>query len=185
MAYCLCGCGELTAIAKKTSLRNGTLKGKPGRYVHGHNARGQRGEAAPGWHGGKRRVQGYIAVFMPGHPAAQVHGYVFEHRLLMESILGRFLDPSEYVHHINHVRDDNRAENLALMSKSQHSSHHTTDLWRSGRMKPQRRQLAPSSVSAIRERYFKGETIRELCVSFSIGETTARRVVHHKDAYSR
>jgi hypothetical protein len=41
-------------------------------------------------------------------------GVKSEHRLIMESKLGRLLARGESVHHINGVRNDNRPENLEL-----------------------------------------------------------------------
>ncbi len=64
--------------------------------------------------------KGYILVRKPEHPNAGRHGYVMEHRLVMEESLGRILTRKEIVHHKNGVKDDNRLENLELMGKSAH-----------------------------------------------------------------
>ena len=55
---------------------------------------------------------------------------VREHRLIMEVILGRKLLPTETVHHKNHVRADNRPENLIIVKNaSEHNKlyHPTTN----------------------------------------------------------
>ncbi len=39
--YCECGCGERTSLARQTSVRFGWVKGKPLRFVLGHNGRAQ------------------------------------------------------------------------------------------------------------------------------------------------
>ena len=79
-----------------------------------------RGEKAPNWKGGRTTVQGYVKIWCPKHPYANMRGYVPEHRLVMEATIGRFLLSSEIVHHINGIRDDNRKENLKLVSPLNH-----------------------------------------------------------------
>ena len=73
------------------------------------------------WKGGRvRHHAGYVQVAAPGHPRATAGGgYVFEHILVIEAHLGRYLLLDETVHHLNGVRDDNRLENLELWVKPQ------------------------------------------------------------------
>ena len=49
-------------------------------------------------------------------------GYRYEHRVIMENIIGRSLERNEVVHHINGDKLDNRHDNLFLMTHSAHSS---------------------------------------------------------------
>lgn len=78
------------------------------------------------WRGGiSHHSQGYICRAAKEHPKADMHGYVLEHRLVMEKILGRYLKDNEIVHHINGIKDDNRPENLMLFSsRRDHVKYH-------------------------------------------------------------
>lgn len=76
--------------------------------------------------GNKTRVSrfGYILEYCPTHPRTQSNGYMPQHRLLMEVHLGRFLGDDEVVHHKNGDRQDNRIENLEVMSRRAHAGMH-------------------------------------------------------------
>lgn len=69
---------------------------------------------------------GYMGVWVRKPP--QKGGYIREHRLIMEEMLGRPLLPSEEVHHLNGVKTDNRPENLELWVKSQPAGQRPADL---------------------------------------------------------
>ena len=77
------------------------------------------------WKGGRTmHAQGYVCIYIPTHPYSN-NGYVFEHRLVMEHKLGRYLKPKERVHHINEIKDDNRPENLMYFTnESKHQKFH-------------------------------------------------------------
>ncbi|MGA9772364.1 MAG: HNH endonuclease signature motif containing protein [Blastocatellia bacterium] len=123
---CECGCGQKTNIAKVTSRADGLFRGYPKRFLHGHHNRVQpKGAQHPKWKGGRwQHKSGYIYIYAPDHPAANVDGYVLEHRLVMEKKIGRHLTAAEVVHHLNENKDDNRIENLELMTKGSHMALH-------------------------------------------------------------
>ena len=77
------------------------------------------GAAHWNWRDGRQVTSdGYVRCWTgPGRDAARP----LEHRMVMESVLGRPLLGDETVHHLNGIRDDNRPENLQLWS-SRHPS---------------------------------------------------------------
>lgn len=67
------------------------------------------------WKGGRRvDKHGYIEVFAPLHPHARKSGRVFEHRLVMEVVLGRYLTSVEVVDHIDNHPRHNWPDNLRV-----------------------------------------------------------------------
>ncbi|MFA5168941.1 MAG: HNH endonuclease [Candidatus Omnitrophota bacterium] len=83
-------------------------------------------ERSARWNGGRKiACGGYILLARKDHPHADSCGYVMEHRLVMESLLGRYLNPSEVVHHIDGNVTNNSPENLMLFqSPRDHRIHH-------------------------------------------------------------
>ena len=75
-------------------------------------------------------ARGYEVIYAPEHPRADTQGYVKRHIVIEEQKIGRPLRPDEVVHHINGVRNDNRPENLQVMTDHDHRSYHAKEAWR-------------------------------------------------------
>lgn len=96
-------------------------KGRPS-HRKGKEALWMIGQKHPNWKG---RVStgndGYIFIHCKNHPYRTHHNYVLEHRLVVEKQIGRYLKPTEHVHHLGE-RDDNRPHLLiAFASQGAHN----------------------------------------------------------------
>jgi hypothetical protein len=74
------------------------------------------------WKGGvTKHTQGYVLEYQPENDRSNKSGYTPQHIIVMEKHLERQLKENEEIHHINHIRDDNRIENLQLcQSRCEH-----------------------------------------------------------------
>lgn len=64
-----------------------------------------------------QRKDGYILILVNNK-------YVLEHRFIVENNIGRKLEKYEHVHHKNEIKNDNRIENLEILTISEHSKYH-------------------------------------------------------------
>lgn len=73
---------------------------------------------------------GYVMLWEPTHPNKSLKGWQYEHRLVVEKALGRYLTTAEQVDHINGVKDDNRPSNLQVLTAGAHSSKTSLTNWK-------------------------------------------------------
>ena len=80
----------------------------------------------PHWNGGRSVASnGYVKIKALSHPCADLNGYVYEHRIVMEKIIGRFLTKNEVVHHVDGDKTNNSPDNLVLFSSvAEHKTEH-------------------------------------------------------------
>jgi len=108
---CACGCGQ---PCKKRFKQGHYLK----YYLKNNKHYNNKGCKI-------KNPDGYIMVYCPNHPSvSKSTHYIMEHRLVMEKHIGRYLTDNEEIHHINGNKQDNRIENLELLTKSEHTIHH-------------------------------------------------------------
>ena len=98
-----------------------------GAKIAGQKKKEYRGERHWHWRGGRHiNKNGYVTVAVAADsPFAAMRdkdGQVYEHRLIAaQHMMGRCLYAWEEVHHLNHNKQDNRPENLEILSKADHA----------------------------------------------------------------
>lgn len=63
---------------------------------------------------------GYVLLWQPDNPSSDIRGYIYEHKFVMETILGRRILKTEHVHHIDENKQNNDPKNLEVVSKAYH-----------------------------------------------------------------
>jgi hypothetical protein len=122
---CECGCEQPTRLAPRTDLAKGWVKGRPLRFVRGHQRRGvPHGANFPQFNGGLhvRSTDGRCVIFC--RDGSQLLYY----RGLMAAQIGRLLLPDEIIHHKNEDPSDDRIENLEVVTRAEHMEIHRADL---------------------------------------------------------
>ena len=122
--YCShCGKHLVLTPHKRFQVRNNPSM----RHFCNHECYGKnkQGSGNPKWRGGSTIADGYVYIYKPEHPLATKHGYVAEHRLVMEQELGRLLTREEVVHHVDKNTRNNQIANLMLFpSEGKHRKIH-------------------------------------------------------------
>lgn len=95
MNICECGCGKTTSR----------------RFAVGHN---NRGRALSRRRDRKKGPSGYLMARAAGHPRGNRDGFVLEHILVAEGVLGRYLPEGAQVHHVDCDRANNAKGNLVI-----------------------------------------------------------------------
>lgn len=158
---CECGCGGTVTVREGRKWR---------RFITNHHQRLQGGQNSPRWTGGTTRTSGgYVLMKMPNHPRAQKSGYVRRCIIVAEEKLGRSLVEGEVVHHINERRDDDRPENISVLSsQSAHVALHNAGF-------PRACKLTDDQVSQVLRLLAQGQSGRSIAKLFGVG----RSVIHN------
>ncbi len=130
------------------------------------------------WNGGSRTSEGYLSVKAPNHLRADMWGYVRRSLLVAEETLGRSLRLDEIVHHINGDKKDDRPDNLAVMTQSEHATLHGRTRYGNGKI-ASFAKLTEDNVREIRACY-SYETGQSLADKFGVTQAAISNIQHHR-----
>lgn len=72
------------------------------------------------YYASKGAYMSYRRIYKPEHHRADQAGFVGEHIIVMETKLGRRLEPDELVHHKDFHKGNNQPRNLQNMTRKEH-----------------------------------------------------------------
>ena len=155
IGFCNCGCGKRTKLAPQTQNSKGWIKGKPLQFLKGHRIPKTRiyfnciNCQKEEWYTPSQTRVKDIGKFCTrkcwsehhnanptmnksmdsaGYERIAIAGKMVKiHRYLMSKKLGRELTQKEHVHHKNGIKNDNRVENLEIVTQSDHLKEHWKD----------------------------------------------------------
>ena len=82
-----------------------------------------------------KSTKGYVMLYIPEHHRAEKRGRVMEHIVVWEKYHNKTIPDGCVIHHINGIKDDNRIENLMMMTNEEHTKFHHTNSKRSEQTK--------------------------------------------------
>ena len=128
---------------------------------------------------------GYVLIYMPDHPRAYKNR-VFEHILVWEAANNMSVPDGYVVHHKNGIKDDNRLENLLLMTNEEHTIYHHVNRKRSNetkqRMSAKKKALLQDKrnhprykeipIDELVKMVADGATVKAVCQKYNICKCT-------------
>lgn len=131
------------------------------------------GDRSGTWKGGVTFTQdGRKLVKMPDHPHANVQGYVYNYRLVMEKMIGRYLTPEEVVHHKDEDPTNDDPSNLVLCANN--AEHRR--LYHNGEFGHTSYKLSAAERAELRMRVLAGETQTALAKEFNVSQPLVSQV---------
>jgi len=149
-----------------------------------------KGEANASFKGDtKISTYGYILKYKPEHKRANHAGYVWEHLLIMEEHIGRPLayygvqhKSNEICHHIDRNKQNNKIENLQLMTLGEHSALHArNDKERFLKAGNSQKKFDSNVADKIISEYKQGGiTHKELSLKYECSQSVVSNIINKK-----
>lgn len=140
---------------------------------------------------GNRKISryGYVLIYKPKHKRANHAGYVWEHLLVMEKHIGRSLlyfgkqhKNNEVCHHINQDKQDNRIENLELMTLGEHTQlHQELDIERARKAGKTKSVISDKEAENIRKMYkTTNKSQQSIAQEFGVSQSVISNIINKR-----